>query len=175
VADLTLTGDTQVTATGGDVDLEIEIQAPTWAPYDTIEIYRNAGTQVTGTSGGVPVQYTAVPTHTLSLGAGDFTRSTVNVHPAVPGGERFETSHTMTLAGLTDDEWIVVLARGTTGISEPMFPVYVHDADAGQSLADLTTLTVAEGGVRALCFTNALYVDVDGNGDFDPPGVQLAP
>jgi hypothetical protein len=174
-ADLTLAGDTLVTATNGDVDLEIEIQAPTWAPYDTIEIYRNASTQVTGTNGGVPVDYTGVPTQTLSLGAGDFTRTTVNVHPAVPGAERFETSKTLTLSGLTDDEWIVVMARGTTGVSEPMFPVHVHDADAGQSLADLMNLTVGEGGVRALCFTNALFVDVDGNGDFDPPGVSVVP
>jgi len=29
--------------------------------------------------------------------------------------------------------------------------------------------------VRALGFTNALYLDVDGNGDFDAPGVRVAP
>ena len=36
-------------------------------------------------------------------------------------------------------------------------------------LTKLKTLTATEGGVRALGFTNALYVDVDGNGNFDAP------
>ncbi len=37
---------TLVTVGNAAVDLEIRVQAPTWAPYDKIEIYRNASTQV---------------------------------------------------------------------------------------------------------------------------------
>src|SRR6185295_8169375 len=41
---------TLVTVTNAAVDLEIRVQAPTWAPYNRIEIYRNASTQVTGSN-----------------------------------------------------------------------------------------------------------------------------
>jgi hypothetical protein len=179
VADFSLGGDTLVTATDGSVDLQIRIQAPTWAPYDRIEIYRNAQTTVTGTTGTppTPTSYGAVPTQVLTLGGGGFTRTTVNVHP-VPGAERFETNVTVPLTtSLTQDEWVVVVAKGTVGNSVPMFPIYGSNLDvAGNlTLANLTTLTASESGVRALGFTNALFVDVDGNGEYDPPGVQLAP
>ncbi|MCP3983301.1 MAG: hypothetical protein GY723_02875 [bacterium] len=174
VADFSLGGDTLVTATDGSVDLEIHLQAPVWAEYDTIEIYRNAETVVAGTSGGTPVAYSANPTSTLTLGGGDFVRNTLNIHAGVSGADRFDTALTVPLTGLTVDEWVVVVARGTVGNSTPAFPVYPYNADSGQTLAQLKTLDASEGGVRALCYTNALFVDVDGNGSFDEPGVQLA-
>jgi hypothetical protein len=176
VADFTLGGSTLVTATDGSVDLEIRVQAPTWAPYDRIEIYRNAETVVTGTTGGTPTSYSANPTQVLSLGAADFTRSVVNVYP-VPGADRYETNVVVPISGLTEDTWVVVVVKGTSGNSEPMFPIYPSNLNvsANLSLANLTTLTTSESGVRALGFTNALFVDVDGNAAFDPPGVQLAP
>ena len=78
-----------------------------------------------------------------------------------------------------------MVVKGTTGSSVPMFPVYGSNLCYGQgttactpknlTLADMTTLDPNEAGVRALGYTNALFVDVDGNAAFDPPGVQLAP
>ncbi len=176
-AHLGLGGDTLVTTNTGSVDLEIRVQAPVWAPYDRIEIYRNAQTAVTGTTGGTPTSYSAIPSQVLTLGGGDFARATVNVHPSVPGAERYETNLVVPLTGLSADEWVVVVARGTVGSSPPMFPIYGGNLNVGGNLtlANLTTLDPAESGVRALGFTNALYVDVDGNGVFDPPGVQVAP
>lgn len=176
-AHLGLGGDTLVTTNTGSVDLEIRVQAPLWAPYDRIEIYRNAQTVVTGSTGGTPTLYSAVPTQVLTLGGGDFTRTTVNVHPSVAGADRFETNLVVPLSGLTADEWVVVIARGTVGSSPPMFPVYGSNLDVGSNLTlpDLLALDPNESGVRALGFTNALYVDVDGNGVFDPPGPQVAP
>ena len=167
--------DTLVTAADGSLDLQIEIQAPLWAPYDTIEIYRNAQTVQTGDTNGTPTDFSATPDDVLTLGAADFVRSEVDVFPAVPGGERFETSKTVSLAGLGEDTWVVVVVKGTVGSSVPLFPVFPRNADAGQSLAQLIALDPSEGGVRALGFTNALFVDVDGNGAFDPPGVNVAP
>ncbi|MCL4686013.1 hypothetical protein KJ059_14820 [Myxococcota bacterium] len=176
-ADFGLGNSTLVTTNTGSVDLEIRIQAPLWAPYDQIEIYRNAQTVVTGTTGGTPTSYSAVPTQVLTLGGGDFTRATIDVHPAVPGAERYETNLVVPLTGLTEDEWVVVVARGTVGESTPMFPIYGSNLSvAGNlTLANLMAVDAAESGVRALGFTNALYVDVDGNGVFDAPGVRVAP
>jgi hypothetical protein len=176
VADFSLGGATLVTATDGSVDLEIHVQAPSWAPYDTIEIYRNASTRVAALNGTTPTLYDAVPTTTLVAGV-DFTVTTTNVSASVPGADRRETHLTLPLAGLTRDEWIVVVVKGTSGASAPMFPVFPRNLSPAQNptLADLVNVTAAESGVRALGFTNALFVDVDGDAAFDPPGVSVVP
>ena len=174
-ADFSLGGSTLVTATDGSVDLEIHVQAPIWAPYDTIEIYRNASTRRKLTS-VTSMLFDAVPTTTLVSGA-DFSVATTNVVPSVPGAQRLETHLTVPLTGLTRDEWIVVVVKGTSGASPPMFPVFPRDLTPAQNLtlADLTNVTASETGVRALGYTNALFVDVDGDAAFDPPGVSVVP
>jgi hypothetical protein len=154
------------------VDLEIRVQAPTWAPYDRIEIYRNAATQVVASNGGTPTLFGAIPTTTLAAGT-DFSVATVPVN----GAQRFETNKTVSLSGLAADEWIVVVVKGTQGVSAPMFPVMVDGVSLTQNptLAELEAVTAAENGIRALGTTNALYVDVDQDGVFDAPGVTVVP
>lgn len=167
---------TLVTVGNAAVDLEIEVQAPSWAPYDRIEIYRNASTQVTKRNPniptGTPTLFTAVPTTVLTAGV-DFPVATVPVN----GAQRFETAHTVSLAGLTEDEWIVVIVKGTQGTSAPMFPVMTDGVSLTQNpnLAELSSVTAAENGIRSLGVTNALFVDVDQNGAFDAPGVSVVP
>jgi len=168
-ADFSWLGSTLVTATDGTVDLVIDVQAPTWAPYDTIEIYTNAQTCVASYNEGVPVLFGGIADQTLTAGT-DFTVSTVNLPN---GGQRLETHHTMSLT-LAEDTWVAVFARGTQGAtgSPPMFPVFPYSLSSAEN-PDLTALldnTATENGTRALGFTNALYVDIDGNAQFDPPG-----
>ena len=167
---------TLVTVANAAVDLEIRVQSPAWAPYDRIEIYRNASTQVAkrnpDTPTGTPTQFTAIPTTVLNAGV-DFSVATVPVN----GSQRFETTHTVSLTGLSADEWIVVIVKGTQGTSAPMFPVMTDGISLTQNpnLATLSDVTPAENGIRALGITNALYVDVDQNGAFDAPGVSVVP
>ncbi len=163
---------TLLSVSNAAVDLEIRVQAPTWAPYDTIEIYRNASTQVAQTNGDVPTLFGAVPTTTLNAGT-DFSVTTVPVH----GSQRFETNKTVSLSGLARDEWIVVIVKGTQGVSAPMFPVMADGVSLTQNptLAALESVTITENGIRALGTTNALYVDVDQDGVFDAPGVTVVP
>jgi hypothetical protein len=167
VANLTWDGTTTVSDPGGELDLEIDVQSPIWAEYDRIEIYANAATvknSVT-TPGGSPYLFSAVPTATLNLGT-NFTRSVVPV-AAVPGGSRFETHLTLRLPDdipaipLTQDTWIVVIVKGSDGISKPMFPVFADDlATAGNTtLANLVDGNLGQNGVMALGVTNALYYD----------------
>jgi hypothetical protein len=169
-ADFSWLGSTLVTATDGTVDLVIDVQAPTWAPYDTIEIYTNAQTCVAAENQGVPVLFGAFPDQVLTLAAGDFTVSTVNL---AGGGQRLETSQTVALT-LAEDTWVAVAVKGTKGASgsPPMFPVFPRSLSAAENpdLASLVDNTATEDGTRALGFTNALYVDVDGNAQFDAPG-----
>lgn len=167
---------TLVSVGNAAVDLEIRVQAPEWAPYDRIEIYRNAATQVAKRNpdepSGTPTLFTAVPTTVLNAGV-DFSVATVPVN----GSQRFETTHTVNLAGLTEDEWIVVIVKGSQGTSKPMFPVMTDGLSLSQNpdLASLSTVTATENGIRALGVTNALFVDVDQNGVFDAPGVSVVP
>jgi hypothetical protein len=184
VADLTLTGSTRLDVNnltsggaGRELDLEIHVQAPLWAEYDTIEIYANASTTCTGESGTTPTdtRYTANPiiTYTLSGGpAPNFTRSTVNNYaPAITGADRFDTLL---------DTWFVVVVKGTDDgnawDSEPMFPEMPAslNSSGNTTLADLLDGNLGEGGVQALGFTNSLYASVNDDSDFDSPGVDVA-
>ena len=175
-ADFNLGGETLVSAPDGSIELDIHVQAPTWAEYDRIEIYHNATTCEVGYNDGVPVAYSAAPNLVLLKDA-DFTVTTVVVDAGVPGASRFETDVTVPFA-LTDDTWFVVLVRGSDGVSAPMFPVMTASLDTGSNatISDLIDGNLGEGGVLALGATNALYVDVDGGG-FDAPGplVGLCP
>jgi hypothetical protein len=120
----------------------------------------------------VPTEFTAVPTTVLNAGT-DFTVSTVPVN----GSSRLETVKTVSLTGLTQDEWVVVIAKGTQGVSAPMFPVMTDGLSLTQNpnLTALMTVIPTENGIRSLGVANALYVDVDQNGVFDPPGVSVVP
>lgn len=166
-----------VRSTDGAVHLDIHVQAPLWAEYDRIEIYSNSATSVTGSNGGVPVLFTAVPDLVLTRANGDFTVEIVDKSPPgtpIPGAARYETHKRVTFAGptaLTQDAWFVVLVKGSPNVSRPMFPVYPFNLNAAQNptLDDLATVLPTEAGVRALGATNALFADVDGNPGFDPP------
>jgi hypothetical protein len=174
VADLTLAGSTLLTVTNpaAGVVLDIDVQAPLWAQFDTIRIYANASTTASPTS-PAPELFSATATKTLVAGT-DFSITTTNVFPSVPGGSRREAHLAVPFANLTQDTWFVVVVKGSDGVSRPMFPV--HPADLSHSgnttLANLTDGNLGESGVLALGATNALYADVDGNPGFDAP---LAP
>jgi hypothetical protein len=171
-ADLTWAGSTLVSAPDGTVNLVVDVQAPTWAEYDTMEIYVNASTNVAGLNDGVPVAFGAIPMMTLTRDATDTATTFVVSTVAAAGDQRLETTKTIPLV-LAGDAWVVVIVKGTVGNSPHMFPVFAYNLDSTEnpSLETMTVNTTSEDGVRALGFTNALYVDVDGGG-FDPPGVS---
>jgi hypothetical protein len=165
-AEHSLSRDTHMQASGGNVSLVIDVQAPAWAQYDTIEIYANAATTPSPNNGPAGnFLYGATPTLVLTAGATDtgseFIVGTTELNPTVPGTEIQNSSRLVDFDGLTQDTWFVVVVRGTPGVSEPMFPVYPKSLDAGSntSLADLLDGNLGEGGVMALGFTNALYYD----------------
>lgn len=161
-----------VPATAGVATLRIHVESPEWAEFDTIEVFANA----------VPVpmpdrnlhdvevpRYEAEPTRILHAGT-DFALRTVVVDPEVEGARRIETDVDVPLTVETDT-WVVVLVRGTDGISRPIWPMNPQDLEPGSNatLDDLTDGNLGEGGNTALAFTNPLFIDADGNGRFDAP------
>jgi hypothetical protein len=176
-ASFAVDGSTTLTTDGdGEVELVIDIQAPIWAQFDTVEIYVNAETQVTGTNGGVPVLFSAVPTRTLVAGADFALPAPTVVAEGVPGAERQDLTLTEPFS-LAEDSWFVVIVKGTQAGSDPMFPVYPSSLNQGSntSLAGLLDGNRGEGGVLALGSTNALWADVDGIDGFAAPGIRLTP
>jgi hypothetical protein len=93
----------------------------------------------------------------------------------VPNASRWEATTTLNLTGLTEDVWVVVLVKGTDGISEPLFPIQPNSlkTSTNTSLANLIDGNLGEDGLTALAFTNPLFVDVDGGG-WTAPGVQVS-
>ena len=172
---------TLISTIDGAVDVTVEIQSPIWAEFDRVEFYVNSTTtrsveQRQSGAGLVDVTtYAVAPDYVLDAGV-DFTVSTVNVVPLVAGAERLEATATLSLAGLTDDVWVVALVRGRDGVSRPLFPVIPNDlATAGNgTLAGLTDGNLGQNGILAMAYANPLFVDVDGGG-WTAPGVQINP
>lgn len=161
---------TLVATSNGDVELEVRVQSPVWAGVDTIRVYANAETFPTGQVGGVNYQFSAHPTLELHAGA-DFAVERVTVRPDVANGARFEANLSIPIRGLTEDTWFVVTARGSDGVSHPMFPVAAGglSSSTNHTVDDLMDGNLGEGGVLALAISNPLYADVDGVEGFQAP------
>ncbi len=174
VADFTRGGTTLVQSSSGSVTLEVDAQAPLWAPFDRIEVYANASTVVARTRDGVPTLYGAEPTLVLVAGQ-DVPLVRETAVASIPGAERWRSSFSLPFDNLEHDTWFVVMVKGTDGTSQPMFPVMSGDINpaSNATLADLLDGNLGEGGVLALGFTNALYADVDGVPGFQAPRQPL--
>jgi hypothetical protein len=179
-ASLELGSPLTISTTDGAVNITVDIQSPTWAEFDRVEYYINTTTtrttllnKQTG-AGAINVnRYSLTPDAVQTAGV-DFTVNTVPV--AGTSSSRLEATTTLSLTGLTDDIYVVVMVKGTDGVSKPLFPVLPNNlkTSTNTTLAQLTDGNLGEDGIMALAYTNPLFVDVDGGG-WSPPGVQVAP
>ncbi|MGH9388376.1 MAG: hypothetical protein ACRD1Z_02100, partial [Vicinamibacteria bacterium] len=137
------------------------------------EYYVNSET-IADTTGraGLPPLYRICPDFVQMAGV-DFTVNTV----AVNGASRLEATTSLSLAGLTEDAWVIVMVKGTDGVSKPLFPIIPNDLKVAtnSTLANLTDGNLGEDGALALAFSNPIFIDVNNNGLYDPPGVLLQP
>ena len=151
------------------------MQSPAWAQWDRVEVYSNAGGNVSSRvlDPGAPYLYTATPLITRSegdcdpesTGDGHFDIDVVAVDPDVEGADRWEATLRFSFPELTADTWFVAVVKGSDGLCGPMFPVYPGDLEVAPNLgapdvlAALVDGNVNEGGTMALGFTNALYYE----------------
>jgi len=175
VADHGWGGTTGIRSANGSVTFEVTVQSPAWAQWDRIEIYSNAGGNVSSRvlDPDEPYLYTADPLITRiegdcdpgTVGDGHFDIDVVSVHPDVEGAERWEATLSFSFPELDADTWFVAVVKGSDGVCGPMFPVHPDDLDlapilsAPDVLAELVDGNVDEGGTMALGFTNALYYE----------------
>jgi hypothetical protein len=168
---------TLVRTTDGAVDLVVDVRSPLWAAFDRIEVYVNNAPQRWDHDDDVATRprYRVIPDLARDAGP-DFAVTIVEDIQDFPGAGHREATVTIPLTGLVEDSWVVVLVRGTPGISRPLFPVlpYGLNQATNETLADLVDGNLGEGGETALAFSNPLYVDVDGGG-WTAPGVRITP
>jgi hypothetical protein len=168
---------TLISTTDGAVSIHVDVESPVWAPFDKVEFYVNSTTTRTASmkesgAGMVSVKrYGITPDYVQTV-----SPTLVTVNGAIPGAQRLEASTTLDLTGLTHDAWVVVMVKGTDGVSRPLFPVIPDSLkrSTNNTLADLTDGNLGEDGMTALAFSNPLYVDVDGGG-WTAPGLQIVP
>jgi hypothetical protein len=142
-ASLELGSPLTISTSDGAVDITVDIQSPTWAEFDKVEYYINTTTtrhtltnQQTG-AGPISVnRYTLTPDAVQTAGV-DFTVNTVPV--AGTSSSRLEATTTLSLTGLTNDIYVVVMVKGTDGVSKPLFPVLPNslDTSTNATLSDL--------------------------------------
>ena len=156
-------------------DINIHIESPTWAEYDRIEIYMNSDPSCVAewTFYGVVnpskcATVTAQKTLNKALVA-DATHFTVSTTTGDSGfGQRLVTDVSVPVE-ITADTWVVVVVRGTDGVSHPLFPTQPQDlATAGNTtLAALTDggtalpWNLGEQGQLALAYSNPLFFSND--------------
>lgn len=163
-------GDSRTVAySGGGADtINLHIEAPTWAEYDTIDIYMNSTPDCESewTFFGVinPSKCdTVTPTQTLTKGV-DFN---VTTPAGVSGFGTRQVTDVSVPVTITGDTWVVVVVRGTDGVSKPLFPMQPQDLDTSgnATLSDLTDgggplpWNLGEQGALALAYSNPLFFD----------------
>ncbi len=164
-----------VAATSGSATLRIDVESPEWAEFDTVEVFTNTVPTAVpdeNFNGAMVPSYAVAPDITLHAGT-DFTVDHEVVDDNIPGATRLRAAIEVPLS-VSRDTWVVALVKGTDGVSPPLWPMNPQDLDqaSNQTLDDLTDGNLGEGGNPALAYTNALFIDFDGNGQFDASGEE---
>ena len=159
----------------GDVVLTATVQTAAWAQVDKLEFYINNQPELISPPNRA-ARYGVCADASVSAGDPGWEQIEVVVNEAVAGASRTEITATLTLEGVSEDTWVVAMASGSDGISEPLFPVLPAslNQNTNTTLADLTDGNLGEGGTPAFAFTNPVFIDVDGDG-WTAPGVANAP
>ena len=177
----------------GNATINVDVNSPTWAPFDIVEIYVNTVPSCTTTSpnfvGGTKKVCTSTPTFSLPV--------TPTQVAGVAGDFQLQASVSQPVT-VAADSWVVVVARGRDGISVPTFPMNPNSTfkrsctgnacqtcttnaqcspffgtcqDVNANTTQLAAVTTGDCGVTALALTNPLYIDRNGDGQYK--GVTL--
>jgi hypothetical protein len=197
-AGLTDGANTMIATNNGSATVDVTVKSPLWAEFDKVEFYVTNFPQAYDhdNNAATRMRYRVIPNATVPV-----SPTLIDDFPLISGAKHWEATAQLVLNGLTQDQWVVVLVRGTDNVSKPLFPVIPNslvakacsnnrcrscnvntDCTGGgtctvtnQSLAELTDGNLNQCGVLSLAFSNPLFIDVNQNSQYDPPGVNLTP
>lgn len=132
---------------GEQVTLKIKIQSPQWIKYDTVKVFSNTQGTATGENGEQNAT-PPTPLKTYKLRTDFNLDSTTEV--SYDGGKRYEVNITDKFT-VDADAWFVVQVK-TEDNPFDLFPINFNNKE------------------RPLAITNPIFVTVNDDGDFDPPG-----
>ncbi|HVO30020.1 MAG TPA: CehA/McbA family metallohydrolase, partial [bacterium] len=136
---------------GSTVTVDATVQWPAWLGVDTLHIYMNTpNTTTIPANDGNPNQPAAAKT--VDLTAIATVKTATN---GLPYYEAVIPTQTLTLP--STDAWILVDVDAENPATKSLFPIIPVGVDNGS-------------GERPYALYNAVYVDVNGNGTFDPTG-----
>jgi hypothetical protein len=138
--------------TGQQVTLRIRIQTPDWMKYDTVKVFSNTQGTATGENGEQNAT-PPTPLKTYKLGT-DFKFDASTEVPS-DGGKRYEVTITDKFT-VDADAWFVVQVK-TENNPFDLFPINFNNKE------------------RPLAITNPVFVTVEDDNDFDPPGATRNP
>ncbi|MFH1653022.1 MAG: CehA/McbA family metallohydrolase, partial [Pseudomonadota bacterium] len=167
---------------GNSIELDITVSAPSWAWFDTIDIYANTDPMPVDDKTDEPMKgvaanpatfyepyhiprYTYQPTKTFSLQS-----------KTLEGWEEKDgkiTAHLKYTLTASEDTWVVVMARGSKGTKGyrslfPIAPDVLVDPKKKPENFDVNDLTSFHQselvGANAWALSNPIFIDVDGNG-----------
>ncbi|MBI3768895.1 MAG: hypothetical protein HY271_10435 [Deltaproteobacteria bacterium] len=185
-----------VPAALGIATIHVDIKSPDWAEFDQVQIFVNNTPSCTTTApnfvNSVKQVCPPVADFTLNKGA-DFVVNTVPVN----GSNRLEASIVKVLTGGSlpaVDAWVVVVVKGTDGVSKPLFPMAPTSiqqkactldpcrpcnipqdcapfsgvcANANLTATDLADGNLGQCGVTSLAIANPLFIDRNGDGVYN--------
>ena len=196
-AGLTTGANTMIATNDGTATVDVSVKSPMWAPFDKVEFYVNNAPQAYDHDAKPATRnrYRVIPNHVVNV-----TPTLVNDYPSIPGAQHYEATAQLNLVGLAQDAWVVVLARGTDNVSQPLFPVIPNSlvgkacannpckscttdtqcpastcTVTNQTLGELTDGNMNQCGVLSLAYSNPLFIDANQNNQYDPQGVFLTP
>jgi hypothetical protein len=178
-------GRTVDASASGTVTFTVSVESPTWAPFDTIEVFANSTPDITSDVTALQPIMCFTPVAEADMDPNDpcrmallgSTQLTVDPVEVAPGFSRYEATVDVTIdrstlpypdGGTGKDAWVVVRARGDRG----MFPMYLWDTVTDANVGTLVSAgsdaerdaAMAGVGIPAEGFTGAIYVDFDGGG-----------
>lgn len=170
------------TIAGSDITIEIDVSAPSWAFFDTIDIYANTEPVPTDDKTDEPLigtaadpaqfykpyhtpRYTYQPTKRFSLSEGTLT-DWKEENGAIKAHIKFQFQ-------ATEDTWIMAVAQGkrTSDGYRSLFPIVTRalvDSKDAPDAIDIENMSAfhkdARVGAAAWAFTNPIFIDIDGDG-----------
>jgi hypothetical protein len=154
-----------VKKTKGKVKLNITVTAPAWVPVEEVRILAN-GKQVMAFDATTNPRVAAAPTDPTSNQGVERFKATIKIKPKGDTYYTVEAGIKLPNAVDTNNDGVI-----DTGDTNGDGKIDANDKGLVQPKSPTIYAAIAPGSIP-LAFTNPIFIDRNGNGKFDPPGLS---